>query len=54
MVVNQEYKYAKQVLVVEGHMGIVSIKLEPMEAGDGYEFIDEITGGVFQKSISLQ
>ncbi len=46
--VNQEYKYAKQ-SGGRGQYGHVFIKLEPMEAGDGYEFIDEIKGGVIPK-----
>ncbi len=48
--VNQEYKYAKQ-SGGRGQYGHVFIKLEPMEAGDGYEFIDEIKGGVIPKRV---
>lgn len=46
--VNKEYKYAKQ-SGGRGQYGHVFIKLEPQEAGKGYEFIDEIKGGVIPK-----
>jgi len=46
--VNQEYKYAKQ-SGGRGQFGHVFIKLEPMEPGSGYEFVDEIKGGVIPK-----
>ena len=42
--VNQEYKYAKQ-SGGRGQFGHVYLKLEPMEAGDGYEFVNAIKGG---------
>ena len=43
--VNQEYKYAKQ-SGGRGQYGHVFLKLEPMEQGSGYEFVNEIKGGV--------
>ncbi|NPA50428.1 MAG: elongation factor G [Epsilonproteobacteria bacterium] len=46
--VNQEHKYAKQT-GGRGQYGHVFIKLEPLERGGGYEFIDEIKGGVIPK-----
>ena len=46
--VTQECKYAKQ-SGGRGQYGHVHIKLEPKEAGSGYEFINEITGGVIPK-----
>ncbi len=46
--VDQEYKYAKQ-SGGRGQYGHVFIKIEPQEQGAGYEFIDEIKGGVIPK-----
>ncbi len=46
--VEQEYKYAKQ-SGGRGQYGHVFIKLEPKEPGSGYEFVDEIKGGVIPK-----
>ncbi len=46
--VDQEYKYAKQ-SGGRGQYGHVFIKLEPQEPGAGYEFVDEIKGGVIPK-----
>jgi len=46
--VEQEYKYAKQ-SGGRGQYGHVFIKIEPQEQGAGYEFIDEIKGGVIPK-----
>jgi elongation factor G len=46
--VNQEYKYAKQT-GGRGQYGHVFLKIEPQEQGAGYEFIDEIKGGVIPK-----
>jgi elongation factor G len=46
--VNKEYKYAKQ-SGGRGQFGHVYLKIEPQEVGKGYEFIDEIKGGVIPK-----
>ncbi|RDU63501.1 elongation factor G [Helicobacter sp. MIT 14-3879] len=46
--VNQECKYAKQ-SGGRGQYGHVHIKLDPKEPGSGYEFINEISGGVIPK-----
>lgn len=46
--VTQECKYAKQ-SGGRGQFGHVHIKLEPKEAGSGYEFVNEISGGVIPK-----
>ncbi len=46
--VDQEYKYAKQT-GGRGQYGHVFIKLEPLEPGKGYEFVNQITGGVIPK-----
>ena len=43
--VNQEYKYAKQ-SGGRGQFGHVYLKIEPREPGAGYEFVNEIKGGV--------
>ena len=43
--VNQEYKYAKQ-SGGRGQYGHVFLKIEPVNQGDGYEFINAIKGGV--------
>ncbi|MGH1543564.1 MAG: elongation factor G, partial [Arenicella sp.] len=43
--VEQEYKYAKQ-SGGRGQFGHVYLRLEPQERGKGFEFIDEIKGGV--------
>ena len=45
MPVDQEYKYAKQ-SGGRGQYGHVFLKLEPMEQGSGYEFVNAIKGGV--------
>ncbi len=46
--INKEYKYAKQ-SGGRGQFGHVFLKIEPQEPGAGYEFIDEIKGGVIPK-----
>lgn len=46
--VEQECKYAKQ-SGGRGQYGHVHIKLEPKEAGAGYEFVNNISGGVIPK-----
>lgn len=46
--VEQECKYAKQ-SGGRGQYGHVFIKLEPKEAGSGYEFVNDISGGVIPK-----
>ena len=43
--VEQEYKYAKQ-SGGRGQFGHVHLRLEPKERGQGFEFVDEIKGGV--------
>ncbi len=43
--VEQEYKYAKQ-SGGRGQFGHVFLRLEPMEPGAGYEFVNAIKGGV--------
>lgn len=45
---NQECKYAKQ-SGGRGQYGHVHIKIEPKEPGSGYEFINQISGGVIPK-----
>ncbi|MEB8434552.1 elongation factor G [Cocleimonas sp. KMM 6892] len=42
--VNAEGKFVRQ-SGSKGHYGHVLIKLEPLEEGSGYEFIDEVVGG---------
>ncbi|MFT2660792.1 elongation factor G [Helicobacter pylori] len=46
--VNKEHKYAKQ-SGGRGQYGHVFIKLDPKEPGSGYEFVNEISGGVIPK-----
>ncbi|CAM3334105.1 elongation factor G [Helicobacter labetoulli] len=46
--VEQECKYAKQ-SGGRGQYGHVHIKLEPKEPGEGYEFVNNISGGVIPK-----
>ena len=46
--VEQETKYARQ-SGGKGQYGHVRITLEPNESGKGYEFLNEITGGVIPK-----
>ncbi len=46
--VNKEHKYAKQ-SGGRGQYGHVFIKIDPKEPGSGYEFVNEISGGVIPK-----
>lgn len=46
--VNQEYKYAKQ-SGGRGQYGHVYIRIEPNEKGKGYQFLDEVKGGVIPR-----
>ena len=46
--VQQDTKYARQ-SGGKGQYGHVKIRLEPNESGKGYEFLNEITGGVIPK-----
>ncbi len=46
--VEQEFKHIRQT-GGKGQYGHVVLRLEPLTAGSGYEFVDEITGGVIPK-----
>jgi len=46
--VEKEYKYAKQ-SGGRGQFGHVFLRIEPQEPGFGYEFVDDIKGGVVPK-----
>ena len=46
--VEQEYKFVRQT-GGRGQYGHVFLRIEPREAGDGYEFVNEIVGGVVPK-----
>ena len=47
-VVEQEYKYAKQ-SGGRGQYGHVFLRIEPVEAGSGFTFVNDIKGGVVPK-----
>ena len=47
-VVEQESKYVRQT-GGRGQYGHVYIRVEPQEAGKGYEFVNEIVGGVIPR-----
>ncbi len=46
--VDQEAKFIKQ-SGGKGQYGHVKIKIEPLEQGSGYEFVNDVTGGVIPK-----
>ena len=46
--VEQEFKHIRQT-GGKGQYGHVVLRLEPLETGAGFEFVDEITGGVIPK-----
>ena len=46
--VEHEHKFAKQ-SGGRGQYGHVYLRIEPQKPGDGYEFVDEIKGGVIPK-----
>ena len=46
--IEQEAKYVKQ-SGGKGQYGHVWLKIEPQEAGKGYEFVNEIVGGAIPK-----
>ena len=46
--VEQEYKYAKQ-SGGRGHYGHVFLRIEPLPAASGFEFVNDIKGGVVPK-----
>lgn len=46
--IEQEYKYAKQ-SGGRGQYGHVFLRIEPKEAGSGFEFVNDIKGGVVPK-----
>ena len=50
--VEQDTKYARQ-SGGKGQYGHVRITVEPNESGKGYEFLNEITGGVIPKEYIL-
>ncbi len=46
--IEQEHKYAKQT-GGRGQYGHVYLRIEPVERGEGFEFVDEIKGGVIPR-----
>jgi len=46
--VEQEYKYAKQ-SGGRGQFGHVYLRIKPLEAGDGFKFVNEIKGGAIPR-----